>query len=385
MGRLRAPEDRSYHAGIAVRACDKEINIALKFLNIPEQDAVRVDPDAIHRQVVAILQAVNVPDDHAQITAEILTAASLRGVDTHGVGNVTGYVQAIEAGRYTIPQSVEIVAESATTALLDGGNGLGFVAAHRAMTLSMAKAKQYGVGMVSVRNGHHIGMVGYYPLMAVAQDMLGMAVTNASRSMRPAQGAHPRLGTNPIAFGAPAGQERPFLLDMATTTVASGKLSLARRLGAPIPAGWVVDAEGVPLTEPPAQRSEAWSQNPLGNSIEQGGHKGYGLAVMVDILAGVLSGGGFSAQLAGGQNMTWTMAVDIAAFRPVAEFKTMMDAMIQELHATPPEPGAERVLVAGDPEFDMEVERRERGIPLHTTQHEAIVATARRVGAPVLI
>ena len=359
--------------------------MALKFLNIPEQDAVRVDPQAIHDQVVSVLQAVNVPNDHAQITAEILTAASLRGVDTHGVGNVVGYVQAIEDGRYTIPQTVETVAESATTALLDCGNGLGFVAAHRAMQLSIAKAKQYGVGMVSVRNGHHIGMVGYYPLMAVAQDMIGMAVTNASRSMRPAQGAHPRLGTNPIAFGAPANKERPFLLDMATTTVASGKLSLARRLGVPIPEGWAVDVEGAPITDPPAQRSEAWSQNPLGNSIEQGGHKGYGLAVMVDILAGVLSGGGYSAQLAGGENMSWTMAIDIAAFRPVEQFKAMMDAMIQELHATPPEPDAERVLVAGDPEFDTEVDRQKRGIPLHTTQYEAIIATARRVGAQILI
>lgn len=359
--------------------------MALAFLKIPEQDAVRVEPDAIRQQVLAILQAVNVPDDHAQITAEILTAASLRGVDTHGVGNVVGYVQAIADGRYTIPQTVTTVSESASTALLDCGNGLGFVAAHRAMELSIAKARQHGVGMVSVRNGHHIGMVGYYPMMAVAEDMIGMAVTNASRSMRPAQGAHPRLGTNPIAFGAPAGNERPFLLDMATTTVASGKLSLARRLGVPIPAGWAVDAEGEPLTEPPAQRSEMWSQNPLGNTLEQGGHKGYGLAVMVDILAGVLSGGGFGAQLAGGENMAWTMAIDIASFRPVEEFKAMMDAMIQELHATPPEPGVERVLVAGDPEFDTEIERRARGIPLHTTQYEAIVATAHRVGAPLLI
>ena len=124
---------------------------------------------------------------------------------------------------------------------------------------------------------------------------------------------------------------------------------------------------------------------PVLHGLEQGGHKGYGLAVMVDILAGVLSGGGFSAQLAGGENMTWTMAVDIAAFRSVDEFKAMMDEMIQELHATPPEPGADRVMVAGDPEYDTEAERREQGIPLHTTQYEAIVATARRVGAPVLI
>jgi LDH2 family malate/lactate/ureidoglycolate dehydrogenase len=375
-----------YAASLFAKANNiKEIHMALKFLNIPEQDAIRVTADAIQQQVVAILCAVKVPDRDAQITAAILTAASLRGVDTHGVGNVTGYVQAIENGVYTIPQSVEIVSESATTALLDCGNGLGFVAAHRAMELSIEKARQHGVGMASVRNGHHIGMVGYYPLMAVAQDMIGMAVTNASRSMRPLHGARPRLGTNPIAFGAPADKERPFLLDMATTTVASGKLGLARRLGVPIPAGWAVDAQGVPLTEPPAQRSEEWAQTPLGNTLEQGGHKGYGLAVMVDILAGVLSGGGFSAQLAGGENMSWTMAIDIAAFRPVAEFKAMMDEMIQELHATPPDPGVDRVLVAGDPELDIEAERREQGIPLHTTQYEAIIATARRVGAAVVI
>jgi len=311
--------------------------------------------------------------------------ASLRGVDTHGVSNVTRYVRAIEDGMYTIPQSIEVISESDTTALLDCGNGLGFVAAHRAMALSIKKAHQHGVGMAAVRNGHHIGMVGYYPMMAVEQDMIGMTVTNASRSMRPLHGAHPRLGTNPIAFGAPADQERPFLLDMATTTVASGKLGLARRLGVPIPAGWAVDSHGVPLTAPPAQRSELWAQTPLGNSREQGGHKGYGLAVMVDILAGVLSGGGFGAQLAGGENMAWTMAVDIATFRPIAEFKAMMDEMIRELHATPPEPGAERVLVAGDPEFETEAERRERGIPLPAAQYETIVATARRVGARVII
>lgn len=359
--------------------------MTLDFLNIPEKDAIRVDPDVIYRQAVAVLQAVEVPETHAQITAEVLTSASLRGVDTHGVGNLVRYVRAIEEGVYTIPQTVETISESETTALLDCGNGLGFVAAHRAMEISIEKAHQHGVGMVSVRNGHHIGMVGYYPLMAVEQDMIGMAVTNASRSMRPAQGVRPRLGTNPIAFGAPAGKERPFLLDMATTTVASGKLGLARRLGVPIPEGWAVDARGVPLTEPPAQRSEEWAQNPLGNSPEQGGHKGYGLAVMVDILAGVLSGGGFGAQLAAGENMTWTMAVDVTTFRPIKEFKAMMDAMIRELHATPSEPGAARVQVAGDPEFDAEAERRRHGIPLLRVQYESIVTTAQRMGVPVLM
>ena len=359
--------------------------MALEFLKVTDANSVRVSAEDAHRQVSVILQAVNVPEDDAEVTAKILTKASLFAVDSHGVGNVIGYTTAIENGVYTIPQSVGTLSESDTTALLDCGNGLGFVAAHRAMEISIEKAAKHGVGMVSVRGGHHIGMAGYYPLMAIESDMIGMTMTNASRSMRPALGAAPRIGTNPIAFGAPAGQERPFLLDMATTTVASGKLAIARRLGVPIPEGWAVTAEGQPLTIPPEGRDESWAQNPLGNTREQGSHKGYGLGVVVDILAGVLSGGGFGAQLSGGENMTWTMAVDISKFRSVDEFKAMMDEMIQTLHATPAEPGADRVLVAGDPEFDAEEERSKNGIPLHTSQYDGMRETAKRVGAEVVI
>jgi LDH2 family malate/lactate/ureidoglycolate dehydrogenase len=253
------------------------------------------------------------------------------------------------------------------------------------MEMAIEKARSSGVGMVSVRDGHHIGMVGYYPLMAIEQDMIGMAMTNGARSVRPAMAARPRLGTNPISFGAPAGEERPFLFDAAMSTVASGKLGLARRLGVKIPAGWAVDAEGDPITVPPPDRSEMWAQNPLGNTREQGAHKGYGLGVMVDILTGVLSGGGFSAQQETGVNQTWCMAVDISKFRAVDEFKAHMDEMIRELHATPAEPGVERVLVAGDPEFDNEAERSVKGIPLHKSVVEAMRAKAKEVGAEVLI
>ena len=359
--------------------------MAFDFLQVPEQEAVRVSASAIQRQTEALLQALAVPAEHAQIVAEILTFASLHGVDTHGAGNILNYCQAIEQGVYTIPQRLAIVSESETTALLDCGNGLGFVAAHRAMELSIEKARAYGVGMVSVRNGHHIGMAGFYPMMAVAQDMLGIAITNAAPSMRPLHGSLPRLGTNPIAFGAPAGRERPFLLDMATTTVANGKIGLARRLGVPIPAGWAVTAEGEPITDPPAYRVGEWMQTPLGNTHEGGGHKGYGLAVMVDILCGVLSGGGFSAQLQSGENMTWTMAVDIGRFRPVDEFKAMMDEMIHTLHTTPTAPDGERVLVAGDPEFDTAAIRQEKGIPFQRGQYDAIVAAAQRLGVALYI
>ena len=354
--------------------------MAFDFLQVAEQEAVWVRPQAIQRQMVALLQAVGVPENHAQITADALAYASLHGVDTHGAGNILNYCKAIEDGVYTTPQTLEIVSESETTALLDAGNGLGFVGTHRAMQLSMEKARRYGVGMVTVRNGHHIGMAGYYPMLAAQQDMLGFAMTNAVPVALPLHGRIPRLGTNPIAFAAPAGQERPFLLDMATTTVANGKISLARRLGVPIPAGWAVSAEGEAITDPPAARSDAWAMTPLGNTHEGGGHKGYGLAVMVDILCGVLSGGGFSAQLQGGENMSWTMAVDIAHFRPVAEFKAQMDEMIRTLHATPTQPDKKGVQVAGDPEFDAADLRREKGIPMHPSQYEAIVAGAERLG-----
>ena len=359
--------------------------MALDFLKFTDENSVRVPAPDLHKQTSAILQAVGTPEDHAEIVAKILTKASLMAVDSHGVGNTVRYSQSIASGEYTVPQSVDTISESDTTALLDCGNGLGFVAAYRAMEMSIDKAKKHGVGMVSVRNGHHIGMVGYYPLMAVEQDMIGMAVTNASPAMRPALGARPRLGTNPIAFGAPAGEEKPFLFDAATTTVAAGKLGLARRLGVPVPEGWIVTAEGQPLTQPPADRGDHWSQNPLGNTREQGAHKGYGLAMIVDILAGVLSGGGFGAQLSGGENMTWTMAVDISKFRPVDEFAAMMDDMIRTLHATPAEPGTEKVLVAGDPEWEAEAERSEKGVPMHMSQYDEMRARAQELDCELFI
>ena len=214
----------------------------------------------------------------------------------------------------------------------------------------MDKAAEHGVGMSTIRDGHHIGMVAYYAMLALDRDMIGIAMTNAGPAVRPALGRRAMLGTNPIAFAAPAGDETDFVLDMATSTVASGKIGLARQLGVPIPEGWAVGAEGEPVTEPPGDRGEHWAQNPLGNTREQGAHKGYGLAMMVDILCGVLSGGGYSSFIGGGKNMSFAMAIDIAAFRPVDEFKEMMDEMIRALHESPTEPGAERVMVAGDPE-----------------------------------
>lgn len=359
--------------------------MALDYLKLNDSNSIRISAPDLHKQVSAILQGVGTPDEHADIVAKILVSSSLRGVETHGVGNAVRYSESIESGEYTVPQIVETISETDTTALLSCGNGLGFVAAHQGMEMSIAKARDFGIGMTTIKDGHHIGMVGYYPMMAVKNDMIGMAMTNASRSVRPALGARPRVGTNPIAFGAPAGEERDFIFDMATSTIASGKIALAKRLGVQMPVGWAVSAEGEPITEPRDERGEDWAMNPLGGTREQGAHKGYGLGLVVDILCGVLSGGGFGAQLSGGENMTWTMAIDIAKFRDVADFKSMMDDMIRELHATPALPSEDRVLVAGDPEADFEDDRLANGVPVENGQYDEMRQRAAQLGVEVFI
>jgi LDH2 family malate/lactate/ureidoglycolate dehydrogenase len=354
-------------------------------VKLNDSNSTRVPADTLRKQLTSIFSAVGTPDDHADIAAKVLVSASVRGVDTHGVANVVGYSQNAENGTYSIPQQMDIISESETTALMSGGNGIGLVSAYTAMEIAIEKAKKFGLGMVSVKDGHHVGMVAYYAMMALEHDMIGMSMTTAAPAVRPALGARKMLGTNPIGFAAPAGEERDFVLDMATSTVASGKVGLARRIGVPIPAGWAVTTEGEEITEPPDGENDSWALNPLGNTREQGSHKGYGLAVMVDILCGVLSGGGFSAQLSRGENMTWVMAIDIARFRDVDEFKSMMDDMIRELHATTALPGEDRVLVAGDPEADAADDRLANGVPVENGQYAAIRARAAEVGVDVII
>ena len=359
--------------------------MALDFLKIPEDNAVRVPGEALNKQVAAIFEAVGTPSRYAQITADALTSASMRGVDTHGVTNVVRYTESILAGTFKSPQEIEVISESNTTVLLSCGWGLGHPAAHIGMEMAMDKAAEHGVGMSTIRDGHHIGMVAYYAMLALDRDMIGMAMTNAGPAVRPALGRRAMLGTNPIAFAAPAGEETDFVLDMATSTVASGKIGLARQLGVPIPEGWAVGAEGEPLTESPADRGEHWAQNPLGNTREQGAHKGYGLAMMVDILCGVLSGGGYSSFIGSGRNMSFAMAIDISKFRPVDEFKAMMDEMIRALHETPTEPGADKVLVAGDPEEEAVQDRQANGVPILKPRYDEMVGIAQRVGAELYI
>lgn len=330
------------------------------------KDAVRVSSDLLNRMVSAIFQKLNVPPQDASIAADVLVAADLRGVDTHGVSNYIEkiYVPGLRGGTVNPVPNIRAVRETPATALVDGDGGLGHVAGYRAMNLAIQKAKQTGVGFVTVANTRHFGIAGYYSMMALEHDLIGLAMTNGRPLVVPTFGSRPMLGTNPISVAVPTHAEQPFVLDMATSTVALGKLHLARRLQEPIPVGWALDDKGEPTTDPVAA-SKAQSLLPLGGTREMGGHKGYGLAVVVDILCGMLSSQIYGSILGQGEATHFLGAVDIGAFQPVGEFKEAMDGMIQALHNAPKAQGHDRIYVAGEIEAETVKERAARGIPLH--------------------
>ena len=307
--------------------------------------------------------------EDASIAADILIETDLRGVDSHGVAHLGGpfsYAEELRSGLDNLKPRLRIIRETATTALVDGDNGFGLVVAYRAMEMAIRKAKEAGIAMIAVTNSRHFGAGQYYSTMALLHDMIGLSMTNSPAQVVPTHGSKPMLGTNPMSFAVPAGKEPPYILDMATSAVAFGKLEIAKRKGASIPHGWAVDKNGNPISDP-EDGFEGGALLPLGSSAELGSYKGYGLAVLVDILAGVLSGMGYSVTLSeeDGKVAHFLGAIRVDGFRPVDEFKEMMDDMLANLRATPPVSGGERVLVPGQIEHETKQERSRHGIPLH--------------------
>ena len=254
--------------------------------------STRVDYKKLLHFVGASFEKLGVPSDDAQIAANGLVMADLRGVDTHGVirfNPYSWYVKWLKEGSMTAKPNIRIVSENAATALIDGDNGMGMVVGHRAMEIAIQKAKSSGVAMVAARNSRHYGMSAYYAMRALAHDMIGIAMTNASRQVVPTFGRDARYGTNPICFAVPAKEEVAFVLDMATNTAAAGKLELAARLGKAIPLGWALDENAASTTDPRVAQ-KARRLLPLGGTRDRGSHKGYGLAILVEILCGVLTG-----------------------------------------------------------------------------------------------
>lgn len=321
----------------------------------------------LRRLVAAIFTRLGLTAKDAAVAADVLVEADLRGIESHGVSNYVKllYVPGLRQRAIRPRAKVRVERETPVTALLDGGSGLGLVVGHRAMELAIAKARESFLGMVTVKNSGHFGIAGYYSGMALEHGMIGIAMTNADPLVLPTFGREARLGTNPISVAVPAGERPPFLLDMATSTVALGKILVSLRQGAPLPAGWAADQQGLQTHDPKA----AWEAKkllPLGGEREHSGHKGYGLATLVDVLTAVLAGGVPSWDVHMTQPVShFFAAVRIDAFRDLDAFRAQMDDFLGTLCATPTVDGQERVLYPGLLEHEARQERLATGIPLH--------------------
>lgn len=335
----------------------------------------RINDGVIRSFVTELFQRLGVPRDDAQIAADVLIRADLRGVESHGINNLYQYVNPLREGKLNPTPNITIERESPVTAVVDGDGGMGLVVGVRAMEICIAKTKTHGLSAVTVKRSRHYGMASYYALMCIAHDMIGISLTNnPGVGVVPTFGRQPMLSTNPISIVAPTNREPPFEMDFATSVVAMSKVGLAIRKGdVNIPFGWALDKEGRPTND--AQLAiDAMKFLPLGGTRELGSHKGYGLAVAVDLLTAVLSGGlyGNLAQRnppadeklrVGSSHFFAALRVDY--FRPVDEFKAAMDDMLHALKDSEKAEGQDRIYTHGEQEFETEQERRRDGIPYH--------------------
>ncbi len=357
-----------------------------------------VPAETCRAQIVSILSAWGMPAEAVRITAEVMVETDLSGVDSHGISMLMSYDESRRAGRLKLNARPRVVRENPVTALVDADAGLGHPASVMAMDLAIAKARAAGVGVVAVRNSHHFGAAGHYAAMASAAGLVGL-VTSATRTIGvvPTRAAVPVLGTNPIAFAAPAQRNRSFLLDMATSTVAANKVKVYDLQGKQLPAGWVLDGEGRPITDPALAWDTVMKQpkgglTPVGGTPEMASHKGYGLGMMAHILGGVLSGASFSPIRVRSQRPQdpddighFFMALDPKAFREEGAFERDLDDAIDVLHAAPPADPAKPVLVAGDPEAASRAQRLRDGIPIPATLAARLREVCARSGVPCLL
>ena len=323
-----------------------------------------------------IFRAIGCSDADATMATRVLLSADLRGIDSHGIARLTGYVRLWEVERINARPSIKVLHETPSTAVVDGDRGLGLVVAPFAMKLAIEKAKQVGTGWVSVQNSNHFGIAGIHAMMAMEHDMIGMAMTNASALVAPTFSTERMLGTNPIAVAVPSGEEAPFIADFATTTAANGKLEILQRKQEEAPVGWIQDESGSPTTDAHALKHNG-SLLPLGSDREHGSHKGYALGSIVDIFSAVLSGANYGPwvppfpayvpmpeQQPGKGIGHFLGAMRIDAFRPASDFKADMDQWLRRFRSARPLEGYQQVFVPGDPEREAEKDRFLNGIPL---------------------
>jgi len=349
---------------------------------VPEKDQVFVSDVELRETVTQIFQKLGVAKDDAADAADVLVMADLRGVETHGVSNMLRqYVRDYKAGKLDPAPGWKIMRQSPGTAVIDAERRLGVIVGPKAMRLAVEKAKAVGVGVVTVFNAGHFGAIGHYAMQAAEQGMVGVCFTGAGLSVVPTFASKPMLGTNPIAIAAPARHEAPMLFDAATSAIAGNKIRLAIRVASPLLPGWVTDKDGIPIMEekPVFDRDEFY-QAPLGGTREQGSHKGYGLALMAEVLSTMLSGALPTMLVPGSGSKNHFAAYDIEAFTDREQFKDSMDQMLKALRTARPAPDQERVLYPGLLEHEELQHRRAHGIPLHKEVLEWFAACTSELG-----
>lgn len=332
--------------------------------------------ETLRNFTITVFEKMGCSTSDAKLAADVLIKSDLRGIDSHGVARLNGYVRLWDKKRINTRPDIRIVHESPTTATVDGDSGLGLVVAPFAMKVAIEKAEKYGSGWVSVKNSNHFGIAGYHTMLALEKDMIGFAMTNASPLVAPTFSNERMLGTNPMCYAFPAGEYPDVIIDMATSAAANGKLEIAQRAGKQVPEGWIQDKDGKPSADP-HELKKGGSLLPLGSDRDHGSHKGFGLSATVDILSAVLSGANYGPWVPPfvafmdpsdnpvGQGIGHFLgAMRVDGFRPADEFKSHLDNWIKRFKASRPASEGNRVIIPGEPELEAEKERKLRGIPL---------------------
>jgi len=333
--------------------------------------------DSLYQIAHKVFLAMGSNDDDAKQAADVLLSADVRGIDSHGVSRLLGYVALWEAGRINMKPNVVVKREHKSTFTIDGDEGLGLVVAPKAMKIAIERAKEYGTGWGAIQNSNHFGIAGYHAMMALPHDMIGMAMTNATPFIPPTHSKQAMLGTNPLAYAFPTDKQKPLVIDLATASVARGKIEIARREGKVIPKGWIVDKHGF-TSQNVDELKDGGMLTPLGSLEELGSHKGYALGSLVDVMTGVLSGANYGKwvppfvsylpllpNLPGNGLGHFVGALEIEGFRSTSEFKASMDHWIQSFKSAERIDDSQEIFVPGEKEYITEEERNANGIPLN--------------------
>jgi L-2-hydroxycarboxylate dehydrogenase (NAD+) len=358
------------------------------------QETIYVPVDTMRRFMEEVFIRSGVPADEAATCADVLMASDLRGIESHGIQRLKMYFDRIKSGQQKAITNFEIVKEGPATAVIDGHYGMGMVVGTRSMQMAIDKAKSYGLGAVAVRNSTHFGIAGYYANMALKQDCIGLSFTNARPSINATFGVQPMLGTNPIAFGAPTDEECPFLFDAATSIVQRGKIEVYARKNKPVPPGWVIGADGQPISDAEeilsALPKDKAALLPLGGAGEElSGYKGYGLATMVEILSASLQQGGFLTDMLGFDkqgNKTpfmvghFFMAINIESFVDPGSFKKTTGDILRTLRNSTKAPGEDRIFTAGEKEYENEQVTPQTGIAVVPAIQKDVIAIQKELG-----